>query len=251
MPFVPDTSDMEGTGLQWRASTRADERAVRTALVAAGRLPRRETPAAPSPSEPAHPPWRSVVILVALSIAGVFVVLRGDAPPVAEPCRTITISVEPGAPEAVDLELARAAETIAAASGLRMARAENWRAADVIVWWADAGVAPRSPLAPVGGARHLATGGGAWDHTGPFARLSGGTINLDANVVWNVGLDRGDTLATALVHELGHVVGLGHSADPASFMFPDLRAERATWVDADRAALRTIGRRAGCTVEPS
>ena len=54
----------------------------------------------------------------------------------------------------------------------------------------------------------------------------------------------GDFIRTTLIHELGHAVGIGHSADDGSVMYPRLNS-KASVTTADRAAFAYAGSR-GC-----
>ena len=51
-------------------------------------------------------------------------------------------------------------------------------------------------------------------------------------------------VATTLLHELGHAVGIGHSADDGSVMYPKL-IDKASVTTADQAAFAYAGSR-GC-----
>ena len=54
----------------------------------------------------------------------------------------------------------------------------------------------------------------------------------------------GDFIRTTLIHELGHAVGIGHSADDGSVMYPKL-IDKASVTTADQAAFAYAGSR-GC-----
>ena len=83
----------------------------------------------------------------------------------------------------------------------------------------------RTPLAP---------GFGAPDGTGPVG---------PSGVTWG----------RVVLHELAHVVGLGHTRDPAQLMYPETTEQTtrpARFAAGDRAGLRHLGRDAGCLPTP-
>ena len=64
----------------------------------------------------------------------------------------------------------------------------------------------------------------------------------------------GVTWGRVLLHELAHVVGLGHSTDPANLMYPEGVAQTsriARYNEGDLTGLRLLGREAGCVATPS
>jgi len=65
-------------------------------------------------------------------------------------------------------------------------------------------------------------------HTGPVSR--GTFVHLDAERDWAAG---SPGLRDVLLHELGHVLGLGHSPDPGALMHPDPSVAAITASDRD------------------
>ena len=66
------------------------------------------------------------------------------------------------------------------------------------------------------------------------------------------GFGEGNTWGRVFIHELGHIVGLGHVARSDQIMFPELGVQRgrAEFHAGDLAGLRLIGREAGCLTTP-
>jgi hypothetical protein len=74
-------------------------------------------------------------------------------------------------------------------------------------------------------------------HTGPVG--PGTFVHLDAARAWPAaGDDAHGTLASAVAHELGHVLGLDHAEDPDTLMHPD--THRATPAAGDLLGLRSL-----------
>lgn len=68
------------------------------------------------------------------------------------------------------------------------------------------------------------------------------------------GFGRGVTWGRVLLHELGHVVGLGHVGSRGNIMQHELGLQTlptADWGAGDRIALEAVGRAAGCTTTPA
>jgi hypothetical protein len=81
------------------------------------------------------------------------------------------------------------------------------------------------------------------DGFGPPANSGTGPIGRN-NITWG----------RIILHELAHVVGLGHTREEASLMYPDA-AQQTTrptgFSKSDRDGLRYLGRAAGCTRSPA
>lgn len=72
-------------------------------------------------------------------------------------------------------------------------------------------------------------------HAGPVG--PGSFVHLDAGRTWREGEL---SLRHALLHELGHVLGLDHGPDEASVMYPEPRPTLGVPGRSDRAALRAL-----------
>ncbi len=90
--------------------------------------------------------------------------------------------------------------------------------------------------------------------------LVSGVLELNADVILDRdtqerlpgGFGEGITRGRVLLHELGHVMGLGHVASRAQLMYPELAEQTSSTAElgvGDRVGLRLVGREAGC-VEP-
>ena len=53
-----------------------------------------------------------------------------------------------------------------------------------------------------------------------------------------------------MLHELGHVVGLGHVDDPTSVMNPLIGSHAASWGGSDREGLWALGMGGACVPAP-
>ncbi|MGI8984352.1 MAG: matrixin family metalloprotease [Acidimicrobiales bacterium] len=81
-------------------------------------------------------------------------------------------------------------------------------------------------------------------------------VNVDTLVDSRVppsGFGEGGTWGRVFLHELGHIVGLGHVARSDQLMFPELGVQggRAEYHAGDLAGLRLLGREAGCLPTPA
>lgn len=76
-----------------------------------------------------------------------------------------------------------------------------------------------------------------------------GQVVLDADVTAGLaqGFGAGQTIGQLLMHELGHVVGLGHTSDASQIMSTDLYPIAGAWYGAgDLTGLRKVGSSGGC-----
>lgn len=117
-----------------------------------------------------------------------------------------------------------------------------------VSWTTDGARDPGSAVVGAGGgtSRRLGYGSARWRLLPGGRELIDGVVEVNGDVAWRHGLDVDDGLAAVFVHELGHVVGLPHSADAASFMHESTGGDRPTWTEAEVAELAWIGRQAGC-----
>jgi hypothetical protein len=91
--------------------------------------------------------------------------------------------------------------------------------------------------------------------------LVSGVLELNADVILNRdtqerlpgGFGEGITRGRVLLHELGHVIGLGHVSSPAQLMYAELAEHTSSTAEfgvGDRVGLRLVGREAGCLEAP-
>lgn len=127
----------------------------------------------------------------------------------------------------------------------------------IVVAWARPGQSRMLPEARSGAARPLAMGGGSWvtgrvDARGRvWGQFVEGAVVVDATQYPEPGFGRAQrgTRGRMLMHELGHVVGLGHVGDPAQVMYP-VDSGAAVWGAGDRTGLRVLGAASGCLYAP-
>jgi hypothetical protein len=108
----------------------------------------------------------------------------------------------------------------------------------VVVSWTEV---PPEPVADAG----LTELGRAVGLRRPGGMFSG-TVMLSSAADLPVGTDERLGWRGVTLHELGHLVGLVHSADPADLMYPVLADGRAAFSATELRQLQRIGRDLGC-----
>jgi hypothetical protein len=77
-----------------------------------------------------------------------------------------------------------------------------------------------------------------------------GIIVMNSDQELSNGFGAGRTWGKVILHEAGHLVGLGHVDNPAEVMNPSLVSSPASWGVGDLAGLRRLGSLAGCVDVP-
>lgn len=80
--------------------------------------------------------------------------------------------------------------------------------------------------------------------------LVSGQVVLDASNRLASGFGPGTTDGEVLLHELAHVVGLGHVLDATQVMYPETTNSESQFGAGDRAGLAAVGASAGCHRAP-
>lgn len=188
-----------------------------------------------------------------------FAVQRGDkADPVAyDPCRPITYVIRPdGAPDGSEGLIAEAVDAVTAATGLQFVyegptdepptvdreavQKERYgdRWAPVAISWSDPSETPEleGSVAGVGGSMSVNI------EDGPEIYVSGRLV-LDApEIARLIEARNGTDMARAVImHELGHVVGLGHVEGPGQLMSTKLSPKVTKFQRGDLTGLALLG----------
>ena len=121
-------------------------------------------------------------------------------------------------------------------------------ASALTVRWSDGVATGASPLISDGSPkRTLGFASSVWRSGRGGRELVAATIEVEATASWPAGMSELDGLAIVFVHELGHVIGLGHSPEASSFMYERMSRERRYWTSGDLEGLEA-GRQLGCAV---
>jgi len=124
------------------------------------------------------------------------------------------------------------------------------RWAPVVIAWARPS---ESDLLP--GGNIIGEGGSSWVQagSGPKVYVSGEVVIDPANTgMLAPTFGSGSTLGELLLHELGHVAGLGHTTDQTQIMYPVLEPlPEARYGAGDLAGLTHLGAAPGCVATPS
>ncbi|MGY4643655.1 matrixin family metalloprotease [Cellulomonas sp. URHB0016] len=172
------------------------------------------------------------------------------------PCATIRVRVnhaDPRAPRDAETLVTAALTRLEVASGLHFELVGETTFmpyagtglrqpdADLVIAWTDAATVP-ALAGDVAG-----QGGAMWTTTRAASRIWHAHLVLDVEDPLTPGFTRGRSVGGALLHELGHTVGLTHVDDPRQVMATGLGDQSVPRYQAgDVAGLRRVGAAAGC-----
>ena len=193
-----------------------------------------------------------------------FLAMDGDRPVRYDPCTPIhyVVNLSQAPADALD-EIAGAIAQVSAATGLtfvydgdsgEIPAAHRGLAKDpafrgwppVLIAW----VQPDQTDLFSDGA--IGEGGSTWYGAPGHEVYVTGVVAVDATQ--NAKLQQGfggNSVGALLMHELGHVVGLDHVADPTQIMYATVTGKPAAWGDGDLAGLHQLGKQAGCVKTPN
>ncbi len=182
-----------------------------------------------------------------------FSLVRSDGSPVAyASCRPVQLVVNPdGGPPGGDGLLDEATDEVSEASGLTVevvgesdARPggdrdlvlEGQDPPPSLVTWSDPEESPRLEGAVAGYA------GSGWIRRDDETAYVRGEVTFDAAQIGElVNGGEWDSARGIVVHELAHLLGLGHVDDPTQLMYPESQLNVTTLQDGDRTGLAALG----------
>jgi Matrixin len=190
---------------------------------------------APAPALPVVPVWD--VDAPAAGDATSYSLLHVDAngrPTRWNPCRPIPYFVNAtGMPEGAAATIAEAFTRLASDSAVAF---YDGGGTDLVPWQAGDATArldrgegiyiafATEATVPALAGTVIGQGGGASrSDTGTGARFVAGMVVVDLDAQLSPGFTSGASLGGVLMHELGHVMGLGHVDDPTQLMYPRAR----------------------------
>jgi hypothetical protein len=177
---------------------------------------------------------------LAITLAGVMLSISGSR---SGRCPEVTYAFEGSPPPYAVAEFGAAVAEVNRHTGLVFGLAPIATAQVVVSWGAGVPATTASADTNQRG-RLLGYAIGRWNDA--RSKLIAASISIDGAVGWPTGLSRGDSLSSVFVHELGHVLGLAHSSDPASFMHDPASPAPRSWTADDTRRLQQVGRSAGC-----
>jgi len=206
--------------------------------------PQPTPPAGPPVASPGGPPTTGPYAFLFTPING--------APVRWNPCLPLRYEVNfAGAQASARSDLSGAIAQVAAATGInfQQVRETTGTTADPDV---DALIAWESPAQQpefTGGA--IGLGGASYYTAGPVndPQLVHGVVEIDSAFAFTAGFGGPNSLGTVLLHELGHMVGLGHVADPTQVMYP-IASTRSDYGPGDLEGLWYVGTPQGCLRTP-